>query len=47
LPDADDEFSPICMFGSHSIDVKLLSRGITFDRPPGNFFLLDVFRTSI
>ena len=40
-------FSPICIFGSHSIEVKLLSKGKPVGRPVVDFFLLCDFRTSI
>ena len=41
------EFSPICILGSHSIDVKLLSKGRTADGPVVDLFLLCAFRRII
>jgi hypothetical protein len=45
--DDDKGFSPICIFGSHSIDVKLLSNGMPVAIPVAGFFLPCDFRTSI
>ncbi|CAF4852185.1 unnamed protein product, partial [Rotaria sp. Silwood2] len=43
VDDDDVEFSPICMFGSHPIYVKLLSNGATVGAPFVDFFLLCAF----